>query len=467
MTNYKVLLIHPKKAGTSLVQDSMKYPPLGIATLASVLREKGITPFIFDANVEKPNHSERISKIVEKQQIDAVGISFTTFLAGAAYDLADMLKITFPKLPIIAGGYHPTVMSEEVMAHSSIDFAVIGEGEITFPLLLACLQADSSPETVAGLCFRSHGKIVHTHKRPLLTKLDDVPIPAYELLRLDGYTSLTSTRKPFVTFIRSRGCFFNCLFCGVSALFSHRYRCQSPERTVKDTLYLSKTLKIREIQFKDSEFLLDRRNVEEFCRLLIKEHLDLVWSCSARVDKVDRDILELMKRAGCKRITYGIESGSERMLGVLRKHFTINQVVEAVKCTKDLGLECVAGFIIGTPGEDWTTINQTINLLKSLRLDYASFQFLTAFPGSDLYAEAVQNKWFLTTEHNRGYEEPNINATNLTDIELKKAMRMMIRSFYFTPSFILSRFRKMTIRQLRNSIVGAFALVAKLVKSSK
>lgn len=466
MTNYKVLLIHPKKAGTSHVQDSMKYPPLGIATLASVLREKKITPFIFDANVEKSNHSQRILKFIEKQRIDAVGISFTTFLAGAAYHLADMLKITFPELPIIAGGYHPTVMSEEVMAHSSIDFAVIGEGEITFPLLLTCLQADSSPETVAGICFRSHGEIVHTHKRPLLTNLDEVPVPAYDLLKLDRYTSLTSTRKPFVTFIRSRGCFFNCLFCGVSALFSHRYRCQSPERTVKDILYLSKTLKIREIQFKDSEFLLDRRNVEDFCRLLIKEHLDLVWSCSARVDKVDSGILKLMKRAGCKRITYGIESGSDKMLAVLRKRFTLKQVVEAVNVTRQMGLECVAGFIIGIPGEDWGTINETIRLFKSLGLDYASFQFLTAFPGSDLYVEAAKNNWFINTNHFQGYEDPNINATHLTDSELKRAMRMMIRSFYFRPSFILNRLKKISSTQLHNSLMGAFALVGKLLKSS-
>lgn len=443
--------------------DNLRYPPLGIATLASVLRNEGMEAFIYDANIEEGDTFKRISELIRQEGIRAIGLSFTSILAKGAYYFADRLKQEFPNLPIIAGGYHPTVMADEVAKHPSIDYVVAGEGEITFPALLKTVWEGGDPKGVKGVCFRYCDETIHTDVRPLISNIDNVPIPAYDLLGLNSYSSLSSTRKPFVTVVRSRGCPFRCLFCGVDAIFSHRYRCQSPERTLAEVLFLVKQYRVREILFKDSDFLINRRNAEEFCSMLLKERLDLVWSCNARVDKVDRNILGLMKQAGCNQITFGIESGSQKMLDALKKDSTVEQAVEAVRLTKEQGMACVGNFIIGAPGEDHETVTKTIELIKVLNLDYASFHYLTAFPGSALYKQAIQNNWFIDDPQSFGYEEININASKLSNAELKRVMRLAIGAFYFRPSYILNRLMRITPAEVRNNFVGGLGLLYKML----
>ncbi len=464
VNGYKILLIHPPKIARKGVMDYLRYPPLGIVTLASVLRKEGVKPFIYDANIEKGDHLEKISKLIQDENINAIGLSFTTILTRGAYFIAGELKRKFPEIPIIAGGYHPTVMSDEVIGCGHIDYAVLGEGEITLPLLLDAIQNGVEPDNVEGLCFKRKGEIIHTGCRPLIGNIDTIPIPAYDLLSLNSYSSLSSTRKPFVTVVRSRGCPFRCVFCGVDAIFSRRYRCQSPERTLEEVLFLVKRFGVREILFKDSDFLINRKNVEELCNLFLKERLDLLWSCNARVDSVNKDILGLMKRAGCSQISFGIESGSQRMLDALRKDFTAGQVIEAIRLAKEQGIACVGDFIIGAPGEDYETIDETVKLIQKLPLDYASFHFLTAFPGSPLYKLAFENKWLIDGRGPGGYEDMNINASRLSDIELKKAMDCMVRSFYFRPSYIFNRLTRITPGEIRNNLIGGVGLLGKLFR---
>lgn len=454
----KVLLIHPPKIG----QNNHKYPPMGITMLASTLRNKGMECFLYDANVEKGDHYKNISELITHENIDTVGLSFTSNLAKSAYNFADWLKQRFPMIPIVAGGYHPTVMSNECAGYPSIDYVVVGEGETTFPLLLERTHENGVPEDIEGLCFEHNGEIKNTGCRPLISNVDDVPFPAYDLLEINKYSSPSSTRKPFVTFIRSRGCPFKCTFCGVDAIFTHKFRCQSPERTLEEILFLIKQFKVREILFKDSDFLIRRKNVVGLCELLINKQLDLIWSCNARVDKVDKDILKLMKRAGCNQITFGIESGSQRMLDALKKDFTVEHAIKGVRAAKEQGIDCVGNFIIGTPGEDYESINETIQLVKKLDLDYASFHFLTAFPGSPLYEQAVKQGWLLDGRQT-DYESCNMNASKLSEAELKKAMRTMIRSFYLQPSYILNRLKRITPAEIRNNFVGGFGLLRKVL----
>ena len=451
--------------GKQGILDNIRYPPLAIATLSAVLRNEGITPFIYDANTEHGDHFEKIPELIHRESITAIGLSFTTIFAEGAYHFADRLKREFPGLPIIAGGYHPTVMPDEVAGHPSIDYVVVGEGEVTLPSLLKVLREDGNPKDVEGLYFRHNGKISHTASRPLIPNIDNIPIPAYDMFDLNGYGNLFSTRKPFVTYVRSRGCPFRCLFCGVGAIFTRKYRCQSPQRTLEDMRFLIKSFGVKEILFKDSDFLINRKNTEEFCNLLAKEQLDILWSCNTRVDKVDDKILGLMKKAGCNRITFGIESGSQKMLNALKKDFTVEQVLKAIKLTTKNGISSFGSFTVGTPGEDRETIAETIDLLKKLDLDYASFHFLTAFPGSPLYEEAIKNNWFIDDARRpQGIEEININATKLTEDELRAAVKLMFRTFYFRPSYIMNRLMSITTpKEISNNLVGGFGLLRKAV----
>ena len=462
MDKYKVLLIHPEKLEQKKVLDKLLYPPMGIAILASTLRNEGIEPLIYDANIEKGDHFNNLFDIINQEKINIIGLSFTSILAKGAYYFADKIKKEFPSIPIIAGGYHPTVMPVEVINYPAIDYVVVGEGEITFPLFLKALQGNEELKNVKGLYLRENNESIFTGKRTLIPDMDDIPFPAYDLLKINNYSSLSSTKKPFVTFIRSRGCPFKCVFCGVDAMFSRKYRCQSPERTMKDILKLVKEYKVKEILFKDSDFLINKNNTEELCRLLIKEKLNLIWSCNARVDMVDGKILKLMKEAGCKQISFGIESGSQKMLDELCKDFKVEEITRAVKLTKEEGIQCVGDFIIGAPGEDNSTINETLELIKTLNLDYVSIHFLTAFPGSPLYDKVVENN--LLIDEQLGYEGININLTKLSNEELKRAVNLLIRSFYFRPSYILKRLKKLNLYEIKSNFVGLFSLVKKMIK---
>ncbi len=458
----KVLLISPDKIKEKTALNNLKYPPLGLVTLAAVLKKEGFDPVLFDASVGAIDSLLRIKSLLQGDDVLAVGLSFTSNLADSAYVYADFIKQHFPRIPIISGGYHPTVMYHEVMSHFSIDYVVLGEGEVTFLALLNAIKAGGAVSDIAGISYRKNNEILLTSPRLLINDLDSIPIPAYELLRLDSYSSPTSTRKPFLTMIRSRGCPYDCLFCGVDSMFSHKFRCQTPQRTLDEIIYVIKIFNVKEISFKDSDFLIDRNNVARLCELMIKNKLDLTWNCSTRVDSVNKDILALMKRSGCRQITFGIESGSQKMLDALRKNIQVNKIVDSVKLTKQAGISCVAGFIVGSPGEDFETLNDTVELIKKLDLDYASFSFLTAFPGSDLYKMSQENKWFLKGSRAMEYGSLGINVSKLSDAQLQYAMRKMILRFYFNPRYIFRKLRKITISDLRNNFIGAFSLITKV-----
>lgn len=462
-SNNKILLIHPPQVSQKGVFYYMRYPPLGILALAAALREHGFKPYVIDAYLEEKNAEHRIFSLIQEYQINIIGLSFTTILAEGAYLLAAKIKKRFPVVTIIAGGYHATVMPDEVINKQYIDYVVSGEGELTLALLIKAICQNKAVESVDGIYYKKSGQVFHTSPRALIHDIDKLPIPAYDLLDFQNYRSLSNIRKPFVTMIRSRGCPFKCIFCGVDAIFSKKYRCQSPQRTIDEILYLVERFGVREILFKDSEFLINRKNVEEFCHLLMDKRLDLVWSCGARVDRIDKELAALMKQAGCRQITFGIESGSQKMLNALQKDFTVEQIVNAVYAAKEQGILCVGGFIIGAPGEDQKTLSETVNLIKKLDLDYASFQFLTAFPGSRLYEMAHENNWFITDSRFLGYERANINASKMSEDELKSAMRKMVRLFYFRFSYLCKRLVKTTSRDISNNLVCGGRLLKKLV----
>lgn len=455
----KILLIHPPAFETGSILSNLRYPPMGILFLASVLRRCGYAVKIFDCNAEN-RPLQQIGSIVKGFAPHVVGLSFTSILAEGAFRLAAIIKSLDQNIAVVSGGYHPTVMPEEVMADPNIDFICYGEGEDTLPELLEKIMTrDKDFESVRGIYFRKNGEITKTEPRPLIENIDDIPFPAYDLLDFNRYSSLSSLRKPYTTFIRSRGCPFRCTFCGVQKIFSRRYRCQSPKKTVEEIERLVKLFGVREILFKDSDFIIDKANVKEFCEQLISKHFDLIWGCNARVDLISKDILLLMKRAGCYQISFGVESGDQTMLNIFQKDATVEQSRVAIRLTKEAGIKTVAHFIIGGPGETHESIKRTIDLAKELDLDYADFNFLSAFPGSEIYESALRNGWFIDKKP-RSYSLENlrVNATKLSAEELNQAVAKAYGEFYFRPSYIWKRLRNLNMSDFANSLRGVIAV---------
>ena len=460
----RILLINPPAITNKGIYKELRYPPMGIMFLASALRQHGYEPFILDGDIEKKPF-EKLEYMLKKGDFAVAGLSFTSMTSQGAFEFAKAIKKFNPRITVIAGGYHPTVMIKETLANPNFDFLSYGEGEITLPILLDFINGKDSIslESIQGIAFKKDGQIVVNPPQLPISNLDTVPLPAYDLINIGDYSSPSSTRKPYTTYIRSRGCPFFCNFCGVQRMFTRQYRCESPQKTIENIDYLVRKLKIREILFKDSEFVINKKSVMDFCDLLAERKYDLIWGCNARVDTVSMELLQKMKKAGCTQITYGVESATENPKRHWQK-ITLDQARAAVRMTKKVGIKCVTNFILGHIGETKETIKND-RLRQELDADYTVFGSLMAFPGSEIYDKSISNNWFLNgTPTAFTYEDLRLNATNMSNRELDDFKRKALFSFYFRPRYIFRRIIKSltSLAELKNNFVGLSAVIRKI-----
>ena len=463
----KILLINPPSISNKGIYKELKYPPMGLMFLASVLRHHGYQPTIFDGDIES-RALEKLEKIIREGDFKIAGISFSSMTSEGAFEAAKMIKKIDPSITVIAGGYHPTVMIKDTLLRPFFDFLVYGEGENTLPELLNFVSGKDkkiSIENIIGIAFKKGEEVAVNAPRVPMVDLDKIPLPAYDLIDIGAYSNPSSTRKPYITYTRSRGCPFFCNFCGVQKMFTRKYRCESPQKTMDNIDYLVEKFKIREILFKDSEFVINKQSVMDFCDLLAARNYDLVWGCNARVDTVCEELLQKMKKAGCTQITYGVESGDQDILNNTGKKITLDQARNAIKLTKKIGIRCVTNFIIGHVGETRESVKKTIEFAKELDADYTVFGSLMAFPGSEIYDKSIINNWFINgTPKSFTYEDLRLNATKMTNEEIAYFLRKALSSFYFRPKYIVKRLVKsfLSFREMKNNFVGLFAIAKKM-----
>lgn len=459
----KVLLVQPpfiEEEITSLV----KYAPMGLIALAAYIRQdNNIDVEIYDANVEEDLTTEKIVESILGHNPKVLGLTSMTTNINSALKIARMVKIAEPSITTVIGGIHATISPGEVLSHQTIDFVVMGEGEITFNDFLKNINDQSRYKDIDGLGYKENGQIVLNKRRELIKDLNPLPIPAYDLLKVEKYRSPYGSRTPFISVIRSRGCPYRCIFCGVQNMFGHTYRTQSSQRTMEEIDYLVNTFKIKEIGFKDSEFTLNARNVSKLCDLLKDRDYDLIWSCNARVDCADLILYKKMREAGCRTIAFGAESGDQDILNTLKKDITIQKIEQAVKDCQKAKIKVSVNFMIGNPGDTRDTIEKTIELSKKLNPDYAFFSFTTPFPGTELREMAIKNNWLINPDLSAvAYMELIMNATNLSTEELKKYMDKAYRSFYLRISYVLKRLRMFNKDEIKTSLLGLNAVIKAL-----
>lgn len=448
----KVLLIQPPVAERDIT--SFMYPPMGLISLAATVRMTGSHVLIHDCNLYSQSFEKAI-KLAREFKPDIVGLTAMTVNINNAFLMAEKIKRVSEKIKIVVGGVHATVVPMDVLENKNIDFVVIGEGEVSFNNLLKTLGSNGNVSKAKGIGYKSGRRKIVNEKQPLIEDVSSLPIPAYDLLDFDKYRAPYTARHPFMSMIRSRGCPYQCTFCGVQSVFAHKYRCQTPARTLDEIMYLVKKFGVKEISFKDSEFTLNGRNVEELCDLLIKAKFDLTWNCNGRVNNVNLRMLKKMRKAGCRGITYGVESGDQKILDNLKKAITPDKVREAIRISKEAGLKVITNFMIGNPGDNKETIEKTIRFAAELDTDYTYFGFTTPFPGTELREQALKNKWLLNEKLDAvKYEDITMNATSLAADELKEYLNKAYRSFYFRPKYILRRLTKLNRDEIQNSFNG-------------
>lgn len=423
----QITLINPSTGDKKIT--SFRYPPMGLLALGGYLKKLGYEVEIIDASIDNLTPQQ----VVDRVDSPLVGISAMSVNIGQAFEIARGLKKK--ETNVILGGIHPTVMPEHALSEPAVDLVVMGEGEKTFEEIL-----DARPvKDINGLAYRLGKHIEINPKRELIQDLDSLPVPAYNLIDLNKYRSPYARKTPFISMVRSRGCPFDCTFCGNPKMFGRTFRCQSPLRTMQDIFYLVKKFNVREISFKDTEMTLDKR-LPELCERLIKENYGIIWSCNGRVSNVDFKLLKLMRRAGCYSITFGIESGNPEILKLMRKQITLKQAEEGVRLAKKTGIQVITNFMIGNAWDNQQTIEETIKFAKKLNSDYSYFGFATPFPGTELRKQAEEFGWILDKSMEAiRYDDCIMNATNLPLEQLKPYLKRAYREFYFRPSFILKK----------------------------
>lgn len=413
-------------------------PPLGLAYIASFLKNRGHSVKLFDSIFSRDSFKD-IKEHIDKFRPDFVGITATTPVIAGAFLIAEYIKNIDSSIKIIFGGPHVSALPEETLLYNqSVDIVVCGEGEIT----LSEIIEDKKTEDIKGVCFRKEGGIEINPPRPLIENLDSLPFPLLEELPVRSY-HFYHFLGSCVSILSGRGCAYNCSFCASGVINQHRYRMRSPLNFVDEVSLLHKKYYVRNFYFCDDTFTLDKNRLEEICSLILKRKLPIKWECSTRVDHLTRQALKIMKRAGCYLIGIGIESGDEAVLKATGKNITLEQVKDVAFWAKELNIKVAGYFSLGLPYETLSSLERTLKFSKKLSLDFVHFGLLTPFPGTPVWDIVEKGKILRCIAKNWGdyvrYGKAIVESNFLSAEQLLKYQRYMIRSYFFDPKYIVQR----------------------------
>ncbi len=422
----------------------MAFPPIGIETLAPIVRQRGHEVRMFDT-CHPQMKAEHIACAVRDEKPDVIALSFlSTTSYPATLTMAHQLKQAAPATPIIVGGVFATINAREILADSlDIDYVARGEGEELLPEFLENL---GTPGKVGGLAWRSGNEIIVNSPRPVIEDLDQFPYPDRKSLPIDYIESMpldvpaVLSLDRFCTMQTSRGCPFQCIYCGIPSLADRKWRHRSPEHVLGEMQQLNDE-GYRSIYLTDDQFLLDRKRISAICQGIIDRKLEFNWGCEGRVDSVAIDQFPIMAKANCNFLAFGVEAGTQKVLDRIGKMQTLKQVEHAVSAAKRHGIETIHGFfLIGSPDETTEEILESFRFAARLKLDTFGFNRLCAYRGTPLWRDYVQRgiiddkrdwkKWFKCSDI-----DPDILAGDVVNRARQKgymllfASRLLLRPF--------------------------------------
>jgi anaerobic magnesium-protoporphyrin IX monomethyl ester cyclase len=370
----KIVLIYPYFLEDRLHAEDVRVVPIGLYYIGALLKENNYDVEILNwHNVNKT--PQKIEETLKERKPDVIGFSIVHANRWGGIDISKIAKQILTGVKIVFGGIGTTFLWEQLLTHfKEIDFAVLGEGEYSFLNLIRCIEKENYDgiNKIDGIAFRKGGKVVKTSSAEVIQELDRLPMPSkyFELQHM----------------ISSRGCPANCTFCGSPQFWGHKVRFHSPEYFVEQMEQLYRK-GITFFYVSDDTFTMRKDRVIQICKKIIEKDLKITWFAISRVNYVNEEMLYWMRKAGCIQISYGVESGSEKIRNILNKNIKTDDIRRAFTLTTMYGILARAYFIYGSPGESWETIQETIDLICEIKPLSIIFYILDIFPGTALYED--------------------------------------------------------------------------------
>lgn len=374
----KILLICPS-SGIPFKGDNY---PIGLLYLAGALEKDGHEILVKNYYGKAWDKVKgEIVKMIENYSPDILGLSCSTMNRVSCFKLSKIAKKIIPKIKIIMGGVHASSMYKQILENFPVDAIVLGEGEITTPKLVSALEKNKPLKNICGIAFKNKGKIHANPRLEFIQNLDELPIPKHELFA----ENIKETGEAVM--ITSRGCPFNCIFCSTTQYWGRQWRPRSAKNVVDEIEYIVKKVPfVKKIRINDDTFFLDNQRVIDICNEIIRRKLKIRWTGCGRLDVISKEMLLKLKETGFEDIAYGVESGSSKILKVINKKITKEQIKKAIKLTNEVGLNYYIFLMVGNPGETWETVKESARFLSEFEnLKIENVGRLQIYPNTAIY----------------------------------------------------------------------------------
>lgn len=414
-------------------------PPIFLSIASAWLDSNGLDAHILDAAALGLS-SDELDNQIRAMDPDLVIIEASTISIN--HDVATALHIReLHKAKVALVGLHVSALPEQSLREYQVDYICVGEYEDTILDLSRALRDQTDLSLIPGLGWRNAtGDVVINSSRPL-ADINRYPPPAYRELPLKNYWDPIARNHPCISIRTMRGCPFHCVYCVAPQLIYHgQLRFREPSLVVEEIRML-RDQGVKEVFIDDETFTVKRDHVLSICREIRKAGIRIDWSCFGRVDCIDRELLQEMKRAGCYMVRYGVESSDNQILRNIRKGFTTDQVREAFKLTHSLSMKTHATVMYGSPGETPESMRRTLDFTLALDPDYTQFTITTPYPGTDYYNRMKREGRIIA----RNWDEYDgscrmiVRLDSVKPEEVEKFVEESYRRFYFRPHYIFKR----------------------------
>jgi len=454
-----------KKAGFT------EYPPLPLLYVNTVLKNDGFETEFLDAQGRGLDHKRTLNSI-DWRNIDIVISQTATMTFLEDVDLFNSIKQENPNIKTIILGSHVSFMPDSSLKKDSIDYIIKYEPEDSVLNLVKCLDDNGDPINVKGIGFKNRdGEVIVTPDAPFVD-FDSLPIPNREYIRDIKYYNPLVKRPPWTTIETTRGCPARCVFCTAPTFFGKKVRKRSVDKVIDELRYLE-SMGYKEAFFRDETFTYHRKRVEEICKGILKEKMDLTWICNARIGTVDKELMKTMMEAGCHQIKFGVESGVQKILNNLNKGTSVEMARQTFRWANEVGLDTHAHFMLGCPGDTKKTILDTINFAIDVEPTTVSFGILTPYPGTELFdmmKDKLPKGWDGTeAEISRLHTQSFYNEIfcEVSRDDLEEYMTLAYRKFYMRPKYILKKLAHIrSLNQLRANIKSGIGTISYAITKS-